>query len=78
LLTQPIEVANDEERQCTKVFKCTRREFRRQPARNSFRVLLTMLTMVLYTVALSLAISPWGIVTTYLNERFPTGARVGL
>jgi hypothetical protein len=31
--------------------------------------------MVLYTVALCLAISPWGIATTYLNERFPTGVR---
>jgi Na+/melibiose symporter-like transporter len=34
-----------------------------------------LLTVVLYTVALCLAISPWGIVTTYLNERFPTGVR---
>jgi MFS family permease len=34
-----------------------------------------LLTIVLYTVALCLAISPWGIVTTYLNERFPTGVR---
>src|SRR5919199_6542047 len=31
--------------------------------------------MVLYTVARCLAISPWGIATTYLNERFPTGVR---
>ena len=34
-----------------------------------------LLTMVLYTIALCLAISPWGIVTAYLNERFPTGVR---
>jgi MFS family permease len=34
-----------------------------------------LMTMVLYTIALCLAISPWGIVTTYINERFPTGVR---
>ena len=34
-----------------------------------------LMTMVLYTGALCLTIAPWGIVTTYLNERFPTGVR---
>jgi MFS family permease len=34
-----------------------------------------LLTMALYTVAMVLILSPWGIVTTYLNERFPTGVR---
>jgi Na+/melibiose symporter-like transporter len=32
-------------------------------------------TMALYTVALCLVISPWGIVTTYITERFATGVR---
>jgi MFS family permease len=32
-------------------------------------------TMLLYTVALVLVISQWGIVTTYINERFATGIR---
>jgi MFS family permease len=32
-------------------------------------------TIALYTVALCLAISPWGIVTTYITERFATGVR---
>jgi MFS family permease len=36
---------------------------------------ILLMTMVLYTVALCLTIAPWGIVTTYLNERFPTGVR---
>jgi hypothetical protein len=40
---------------------------------NSGGALLT--TMALYTIALGLTISPWGIVTTYINERFPTGVR---
>jgi MFS family permease len=34
-----------------------------------------LVTMALYTVALCLVISPWGIVTTYINERFATGIR---
>lgn len=33
------------------------------------------LTIVLITVALALTLGPWGIVTTYINERFPTGVR---
>ena len=33
------------------------------------------LTMAFYTVALCLAVSPWGIVTTYITERFVTGIR---
>jgi MFS family permease len=32
-------------------------------------------TMALYTVALCLAIAPWGLVTTYITERFVTGVR---
>ncbi len=34
-----------------------------------------VLTMVIYTALLVLTIAPWGIVTTYINERFPTGVR---
>jgi MFS family permease len=34
-----------------------------------------VLTMVLYGVALCFTISPWGIVTSYINERFPTAIR---
>ncbi|MDQ6774439.1 MAG: MFS transporter, partial [Candidatus Dormibacteraeota bacterium] len=34
-----------------------------------------VLTMVTYTALLVLTIAPWGIVTTYINERFPTGVR---
>src|SRR5207244_3850050 len=33
------------------------------------------MTMVLFTIMLLLTIAPWGIVTTYINERFPTGIR---
>jgi Na+/melibiose symporter-like transporter len=32
-------------------------------------------TMALYTVALCLSIAPWGLVTTYITERFVTGIR---
>jgi len=32
-------------------------------------------TIFLYTIALTLSIAPWGIVTTYINERFVTGIR---
>jgi Na+/melibiose symporter-like transporter len=32
-------------------------------------------TMALYAVALCLTISPWGLVTTYITERFVTGVR---
>ena len=34
-----------------------------------------VLTMAIFTVVLCLSISPWGIVTSYINERFPTGVR---
>ncbi|HZV52795.1 MAG TPA: MFS transporter, partial [Candidatus Dormibacteraeota bacterium] len=34
-----------------------------------------VLTMVIYTIVLCLTISPWGIVTAYINERFPTRVR---
>lgn len=34
-----------------------------------------LLTMVLYTIALCFTISPWGIVTSYISERFSTGVR---
>lgn len=33
------------------------------------------LTVVLYTIMVLLTIAPWGIVTTYINERFHTGIR---
>lgn len=34
-----------------------------------------VVTMVFYTIALVLTIGPWGIVTSYINERFPTVIR---
>ncbi|HZV51041.1 MAG TPA: MFS transporter [Candidatus Dormibacteraeota bacterium] len=34
-----------------------------------------VLTMAIYVVVLCLTISPWGIVTAYINERFPTRVR---
>jgi MFS family permease len=34
-----------------------------------------VLTMSIYVVVLALTISPWGIVTAYINERFPTRIR---
>lgn len=33
------------------------------------------LTIVWATITLTLTIAPWGIVTSYINERFPTGVR---
>jgi MFS family permease len=34
-----------------------------------------VLTIVFATITLTLTIAPWGIVTSYINERFPTGVR---
>jgi MFS family permease len=34
-----------------------------------------VVTMAIFTVVLCLTLSPWGIVTSYINERFPTGVR---
>jgi len=34
-----------------------------------------VMTIFLYTIALTLSIAPWGIVTTYITERFATGIR---
>jgi hypothetical protein len=34
-----------------------------------------VVTLVFYTIALAFVIGPWGIVTSYINERFPTAIR---
>lgn len=34
-----------------------------------------LVTMAIFTVVLAITISPWGIVTSYINERFPTEVR---